>query len=197
MDYYWRRRAATIVQSWNPVRIVDVASGTGDLALAIRRKLPNAELTCVDFSPRMLDIARDKGIENIVVADALHLPFAAESFDCATVAFGLRNFEDWSGGVREMARVVKTGGHALIMDFSLPTWPILRVPYRFYLHRALPRIASLITGEVEAYKYLSESIEQFPSGDAMCELLKSNGFAHAQFERLSGGIVTIYTADKL
>ena len=152
-----------------------------------------ARIVCCDFSGEMLKVAREKGVAETVVADALDLPFAGDSFDCATVAFGLRNFQDWAGGLREMARVVRPGGHALIMDFSLPRYAVLRGPYRFYLHRVLPRFAALITGEVEAYRYLSESIERFPSGETMCRLMEENGFVTARSELLSGGIVTIYT----
>lgn len=144
----------------------------------------------------MLEFARRKGLKNLVVADALSLPFEPGTFDVATVAFGLRNFEDWAAGIREMARVIKPGGHALVMDFSLPRLSMLRAPYTFYLHRILPRVAALITGEIEAYKYLGESIEKFPSGEAMCELMRANGFANAAFESLTGGIVTVYTAQK-
>jgi demethylmenaquinone methyltransferase/2-methoxy-6-polyprenyl-1,4-benzoquinol methylase len=108
-----------------------------------------------------------------------------------TVAFGLRNMADWPAAVREMARVLRPNGHLLVLDFSLPKG-MLRPLYRAYLHWCLPWIAGLVTGERGAYQYLGESIENFPSGNAMCEMLRQNGFAEAKAEPLCGGIVTLY-----
>jgi len=196
MDYYWRRRAADIVAEWRPRTIGDVATGTGDLALALQKKLPDAEVTGIDFAPEMLELARRKGVHQVVLADAMSLPFADASFDCLTIAFGLRNLENWAVGLAEMSRVLKQNGHLLVLEFSLPNAPPLRSIYRLYLHRYLPFIGSVLTGERSAYTYLGESIEQFPSGSAMCQLILENGFTHATFELLTGGIVTIYTALK-
>jgi demethylmenaquinone methyltransferase/2-methoxy-6-polyprenyl-1,4-benzoquinol methylase len=197
IDFYWRRRAAEIVAGWRPRRIADLATGTGDLALALQKKLPDAEIVAVDFLPEMLDLARRKGVRQIVLADAMNLPFGDASFDCVTIAFGLRNLENWAAALAEMSRVLKTNGHLLVLEFSLPTTPILRAIYRFYLHRCLPLFGSFLTGTKTAYDYLGDSIEEFPSGGAMCELMAENGFTHQTFEPLTGGIVTIYTADKL
>src|SRR5256885_14562892 len=108
IDFYWRARAADIVASWQPGKIADLATGTGDLALALQKKLPDAEITGVDFLPEMLELARRKGLRQTMVADAMKLPFADSSFDCATVAFGLRNMEGWGGALREMSRELKT-----------------------------------------------------------------------------------------
>lgn len=192
-DFWWRRRAGKIVEDWQPKRVLDLASGSGDLALAIQRRLPNATIVAADFSPEMLEIARRKGVRKTVLADALQLPFERASFDCVTVAFGLRNMSDWSAALGEMGRVLCTGGRLLILDFSLPVGP-LRPAYRFYLHRCLPLLASLVTGQKAAYDYLGGSIEKFPSGEAMVELIERNGFAKASAELLAGGIATIYTA---
>jgi demethylmenaquinone methyltransferase/2-methoxy-6-polyprenyl-1,4-benzoquinol methylase len=196
IDFYWRRRAAEIVAGWRPHRIADVATGTGDLALALQKKLPDAEIVGVDFLPEMLDLARRKGVRQIVLADAMNLPFGDASFDCVTIAFGLRNLENWAAALAEMSRVLKTNGHLLVLEFSLPTTPILRAIYRFYLHRCLPLFGSFLTGTKTAYDYLGGSIEEFPSGGAMCELMAANGFTHTTFEPLTGRIVTIYTAQK-
>jgi demethylmenaquinone methyltransferase/2-methoxy-6-polyprenyl-1,4-benzoquinol methylase len=194
-DFLWRRRAAKIVEDWQPKRVLDLASGSGDLALAIQRRLPNATIVAADFSPEMLEIARRKGVRETVLADALQLPLESASFDCVTVAFGLRNMSDWSAALGEMGRVLRTGGRLLILDFSLPAGP-LRPAYRFYLHRCLPLLASLVTGQKAAYDYLGGSIEKFPSGTEMVELIERNGFANASAEPLTGGIATIYTAAK-
>lgn len=195
IDFWWRHRAAKIVKAWEPEHVLDLACGSGDLAVAIQRKLPDAEITATDFSREMLAMAHRKGVQRTVLADALHLPFGDGSFDCVTVAFGLRNMADWSAALREMARVLATGGHLLVLDFSTPSG-ILQPAYRFYLRRMLPRIAGLITGQQEAYDYLGSSIETFPSGKAMTQLIQDSGFDAAAAFPLTGGIATIYTAQK-
>jgi demethylmenaquinone methyltransferase/2-methoxy-6-polyprenyl-1,4-benzoquinol methylase len=195
LDFYWRDRASEIVREWNPSRVLDLATGSGDLALAVQKKLPDAEVTGADFCSEMLEVARAKGLTKTVVADALHLPFADASFEAVTVAFGLRNMSNWGAALREMARVLTPGGHVLIVEFSLPSG-LLRTPYRFYLHHLLPRIASLITGQQGAYEYLGDSIENFPSGDMMCVLIEESGFDRATARPMSGGIVTMYFASK-
>ena len=195
-DFLWRRRATRIVTGWRPREALDLATGSGDLALSLQRRLPEAIITAADFSPEMLEVARRKGVARTVLADALQLPFESGSFDCVTVAFGLRNMADWDRALCEMVRVLRSGGHLLILDFSIPTGALLSV-YRFYLHRCLPLLASIVTGEKAAYDYLGGSIEKFPSGTAMLELIERNGFSAATAEPLTGGIATIYSAQKL
>ena len=194
-DLLWRKRAAKIVETWRPRRVLDLATGSGDLALAMQRRLPEATITATDFSPEMLGVAQGKGVRKTVLADALSLPFPGESFECVTVAFGLRNMADWSLALREMGRVLRPSGHLLVLDFSLPAGA-LRPAYRFYLHRCLPILASLVTGQKAAYDYLGGSIEEFPSGDEMLRLIEQNGFTTASAHPLSGGIATIYVAEK-
>jgi demethylmenaquinone methyltransferase/2-methoxy-6-polyprenyl-1,4-benzoquinol methylase len=193
-DFYWRKCAANIVASWQPGKIVDLATGTGDLALALQKKLPDAEVTGVDFLPEMLDLAKRKGVRQTILADVMKLPFADASFDCVTIAFGLRNMENWRGALAEMSRVLRRDGHLLVLEFSLPTRPIVRTIYRFYLHRCLPLLGSFLTRKKSAYDYLGDSIEEFPSGHAMIDLIEASGFRHATLQPLSYGIVTIYTA---
>src|SRR4051812_44430857 len=118
-DFLWRRRAANIVAAWQPRDVLDLATGSGDLALAIRDRLPETKIVAADFSPDMLEVAREKGVANTVVADALQLPFENAAFDAVTVAFGLRNMADWDRALKEMARVLRNGGHILILDFSI------------------------------------------------------------------------------
>jgi len=196
LDFYWRARAAEIVEAWRPHTVADLATGTGDLARAMQMKMPHAELTAVDFLPEMLELARRKGVRRVVLADAMKLPFEDASFDCVTIAFGLRNLENCSAALTEMWRVLNAKGHLLVLEFSLPTTPILRAVYRFYLHRCLPLLGSFLTRKKSAYDYLGDSIEEFPSGNAMCELMRGTGYVSPSFERLTGGIVTIYTAAK-
>jgi demethylmenaquinone methyltransferase/2-methoxy-6-polyprenyl-1,4-benzoquinol methylase len=195
-DFLWRRRAAKIVAGWRPRAVLDLATGSGDLALTLQRRMLEARIIAADFSLEMLEVARRKGVANTVLADALQLPFEDASFDCVTVAFGLRNMADWDRALREMSRVLRERGHLLVLDFSIPTGA-LRPAYRFYLHRCLPLLASIVTGQKAAYDYLGGSIEKFPSGAAMLELIEKNGFAMATAEPLTGGIATIYTAQKL
>lgn len=195
IDFWWRRVAARTVKRWQPARVLDLATGSGDLALAIARELPQADITAADFSPEMLAIARRKGVERTIVADALKLPFADASFDAVTIAFGLRNMADWSAALREAARVLNAHGHLLVLDFSVPTGG-LRGPYRFYLHNILPRFAAALTGQKEAYDYLGASIESFPSGAAMLALVAATGFHSAVARPLTGGIATMYVAEK-
>jgi len=196
-DFYWRKCAANMVASWRPRKIVDLATGTGDLALAVQKKLPDAEVTGVDFLPEMLELARRKGVRETILADAMKLPFPDASFDCVTIAFGLRNMENWRDALVEMSRVLKRDGRLLVLEFSLPTVSIVRIIYRFYLHRCLPLLGSFLTRKKTAYDYLGDSIEEFPSGHAMIDLIEASGFKHVTFQPLSYGIVTIYTAQSL
>ena len=195
LDFLWRARAVRMVAAWQPRAILDLATGSGDLALAMQKKMPQAHIVGADFCLPMLQIAARKQLRPLVVADGTNLPFADASFDAVTVAFGLRNMESWPGALREMSRVLSPGGHLLILDFSLPH-PPLDAPYRFYLHRVLPKIAGALTGNRAGYEYLGESIESFPSGEAMCRLIEENNFRDARALPLAAGIVSIYTAIK-
>ena len=197
-DILWRRKVARMVAETHPKRLLDLATGTGDLAMEISRACPGLEITGADFSAPMLDYARSRKVPglSLVEADAMALPFAAESYDCVTVAFGLRNMARWGDAVWEMARVTRRGGSLFVLDFSLPTAPALRPAYRFYLHRVMPRVAGFITRQRDAYSYLAGSIEKFPSGEEMCDLLRANGYSTARAVPVSMGIATIYHAVK-
>ncbi len=195
LDIYWRRVTARELAQHAPRRVLDLATGSGDLALAIRRALPEAQIVGGDFCFPMLQVARRKHTLPLVVADGLHLPFRDAVFDAVTIAFGLRNMEDRSRALQECSRILVPGGQLLVLDFSLPEAP-LRAPYRWYLHTLLPRIAGVVTGEAEAYKYLGESIEAFPSGEKMCDLMRASGFATARSRTLSFGIVSLFIAGK-
>ena len=194
MDWFWRRRAAQIVRGWGAETLLDLATGSGVLAGTLKRYSPGTTIVGADFClPMLLEAQKAKRLDLIVVADAMHLPFDDTTFDGVTVAFGLRNMPSYLGALREMRRVLRPGGHLLVLDFSVPGgwW---QGAYRVYLHRCLPRIAGLVSGERDAYEYLAESIERFPRGAGMLELLNEAGFVEGKAEELTGGIVSLYTA---
>ncbi|MEO6786153.1 MAG: ubiquinone/menaquinone biosynthesis methyltransferase [Chthoniobacteraceae bacterium] len=193
LDFFWRRRAAKIVRGWKPARVLDLATGSGDLALALAKACPDAELLGADFCLPMLRAAQSKGVAKLIQADGMNLPLPDGAFDAVTIAFGLRNMESWQRGLAEIARVLRPGGHVLVLDFSIPR-PPFQTLYRFYLHRVLPGLARLLTGDRQAYEYLGASIESFPSGDSMNAMIEAEGFADARCEPLTGGIVSLYTA---
>lgn len=193
LDYFWRRRAGAVVRGWQPGRLLDLATGSGVLAASLARACPEATVVGADFSLPMLQRAQARGrVARLAVADAMRLPFGDGTFDAVTVGFGLRNMPSYRGALEETRRVLRPGGHVLILDFSVPSswW---RGLYRLYLHRCLPRVAGWACGERAAYCYLAESIERFPRGETMRTLLAESGFATATAEELTGGIVSLYT----
>ncbi len=195
-DVLWRQRALQMIADWRPRNLLDIATGTGDLALAVSRALPEVEVLGTDFCAPMLEVARRRGLQNVLEADALHLPLADASFDAVTVAFGLRNMADYAAALREFHRVLRPGGHLLVLDFSMPENPLLAALYRPYLHHVLPRIAGCITGNSGAYDYLGESIEAFPRGEAFLELLRDCGYCSPMQLPLFCGIASIYSASR-
>ena len=192
-DILWRKKVGRIVKSWQPKDILDVATGTGDLALELQKVCPESNLVASDFCPEMLAHATQRGVKNTQVVDAMNMPFADDSSDVLTVAFGLRNMADYPAALTEMRRVIRPGGHLLVLDFSTPEG-FLGKPYDFYLNNILPKIAGLLTGEEGAYSYLAGSIGDFPSGDPMVKLIEAQGFTDVKCAPLSGGIASIYTA---
>lgn len=192
-DILWRKKVGRMVKAWQPKVILDVATGTGDLALELQKVCPDARLLASDFCPEMLAHAATRGVKNTQVVDAMDMPFDDNSCDVLTVAFGLRNMSDYGAALTEMKRVIRPGGHLLVLDFSTPAG-LLQKPYDFYLNKVLPKIAGLLTGEEGAYSYLAGSIGDFPSGVAMNVLIESQGYTDVQNTPLSGGIAAIYTA---
>ena len=195
-DFLWRRRVAHAVATSvpSPQRILDLATGSGDLALALARACPEAEIIGADFCPEMLAIARAKGVAQTVEADAFALPFPDAAFDALTVGFGLRNMIPHDAALTEMARVLRDGGILAVLDFSMPTH--LARPYRFYLHKILPHIAGVIAGSPDAYRYLGNSIENFPRGQAMLDLIERTGFSGAKVFSQTFGVASLYIAHR-
>lgn len=196
IDVLWRKKTARMVAALRPSVVLDVATGSGDLAAAIHHTCPKATVLGLDFSAPMLQEAKKRGLENLVVADALNLPVRDASADVLTVAFGLRNMASWEDALREMSRVLRPGGSLFVLDFSLPSSRPVRAAHLFYLRKVMPRVAGLLTGERQAYEYLCTTIERFPSGESMCRMIMDNGFREASALPLSGGIASVYTAVK-
>jgi demethylmenaquinone methyltransferase / 2-methoxy-6-polyprenyl-1,4-benzoquinol methylase len=194
-DSLWRANVGAKVKSWKPAAILDIATGSGVLAHELKRQVPAARVVGADFCPPMLALARRRGISELVVADGLALPFQDARFDVVTIAFGLRNMASFDAALNEAGRVLRPGGHLLILDFSLPK-PPLRTLYRIYLHHVLPVLAGWLTGEPDAYHYFAGTIEEFPKGEAMLELLRRCGFLSCESRSLTAGIVTVYTGQK-
>lgn len=194
IDILWRRKVARIVAADSPRLVLDVATGSGDLAMAVAKASPEAEIVASDFCAPMLAEAAKRGVGNLVVADGLSLPFPENTFDALTIGYGLRNMADWAAAAREFSRVLKPGGRLVVLDFSLPRNGLLLGAYRFYLHRILPGLAGFLTGNREAYAYLGDSIERFPSGEKMLALLAENGFSGGSWEPQCGGISSVYSA---
>ena len=193
-DILWRKKVARMVRRWKPQQVLDVATGTGDLALEIQDACPGVEIVGSDFCAEMLEHASERGLAKTLVADAMDLPFEDASFDVVTVAFGLRNMVNYEGALKEMRRVLRPGGHLLVLDFSLPC-PPLKKPYQWYLHRVLPKLAGWLTRQADAYEYLGGSIEEFPMGEEMAALIGKCGFAEVGVEPVTFGVATIYTGE--
>ncbi len=203
IDRGWRRKLVHALERGAPGCVLDVATGTADLAIGIVRGIPGTEVTGVDLSPGMIEVGMqkvaDRGLTERVelqVADVAALPFAGGEFDAVTAAFGVRNFENIEGGLREMARVVRPGGMAAILEFSTPRGKIIPALYRFYFHRVLPVVGGWVSGDREAYRYLPLSVDGFPTPDAFVEMLRGAGFTDCHARALSGGIAYLYTGVK-
>jgi len=192
IDCLWRRTTAAHIAALNPQRILDLATGSGDLAQAVQAACPQAKVLGADFSVPMMREAQARKFHTLIAADGLALPFQDAVFDVVTVAFGLRNMASWPGALREMSRVLRPGGRLFVLDFSIPRTPGIRQLYLFYLKRVMPRIAGWITGQREAYEYLCGSIERFPSGRDMEALITTNGFLSATGRPLTFGIASLY-----
>ncbi|MGZ3865262.1 MAG: bifunctional demethylmenaquinone methyltransferase/2-methoxy-6-polyprenyl-1,4-benzoquinol methylase UbiE [Bacteroidia bacterium] len=197
----WRKKAVAVFKNKKPQFILDVASGTGDFAIESLKADPQ-KVTGVDISAGMLEIGKQKikklNLENKIelqLADAEHLPFADNYFDVITVGFGVRNFENLEAGLKEMQRVLKPGGDLVIIEFSKPSG-LFSYLYKFYFSYITPAIGKLFSKDHRAYSYLPESVEAFPYGKALCEILTMCGYTNAKAEKLTSGVASIYTASK-
>ena len=203
IDKGWRRKAIRQLQPFAPKTLLDIATGTGDFAILAAKMLKPEKLIGADISEGMMEIGRQKvkaeGLDSIVSfekEDCLNLSYADGTFDAVTAAFGIRNFADLDKGLKEMQRVLKPGGHLSIVELTTPvSFPIKQL-FRIYSHTVLPVYGRLISKDTSAYGYLTKTIEAFPQGERMMEILKKAGFAEASFKRLTFGICTMYFATK-
>lgn len=201
----WREKAIRAVSTdgFTPRRILDIATGTGDVALSLHQRYPEARITGLDLSEGMLDIARRKlesvpGHDklNFICGDSLALPFDDNTFDLVTVAYGVRNFSDLAEGYREMFRVLKPGGRLCVIELSRPVNPVLLAGYRLYSENVIPILGRLVSRDARAYSYLPESIAVCPQRDDMTALMSQIGFSGAYWKSLTFGSVCYYIASK-
>lgn len=202
IDKGWRRKVVRMIGAKKPSTILDIATGTGDLAIALS-KIPNTQITGLDLSAGMLKVGEEKiakkGLTtqiSLQQGDSENLPFEDNSFDAITVAFGVRNFENLEKGLSEIYRVVKPGGTVAVLEFSQPTGFPFKQVYRFYFKFILPTIGRMVSKDDSAYTYLPESVDAFPYGDRFIQILNKLGFSQPVAKEVTFGVATIYTATK-
>jgi len=202
IDRVWRKvavqKTAEYLKDRSTAICLDLCSGTGDLALELNRRL-DVSVVASDFCHPMLvrglekvRVAKRTRAIPVIEADSLALPFASGTFDAATVAFGLRNIVDTTAGLAEMKRVLKSGGAAIILEFSRPAVPVFRELFEFYFHHILPRLGGLISGQGSAYSYLPASVDRFPPQKELAKLMETVGFKDVGYRNLSGGIAALH-----
>lgn len=203
IDRGWRKKAIKQLAPFRPQTILDIATGTGDFAILSAQMLRPTRLVGADISEGMMAMGRQKveqlGLQGIISfekEDCLSLSYASDSFDAVTAAFGIRNFADLDKGLAEMCRVMKKGGHLSIVELTTPVSFPMRQLFHIYSHTVLPIYGRIISKDSSAYTYLTKTIEAFPQGEQMVEILKKAGFKEASFRRLTFGICTMYFATK-
>lgn len=198
VDLWWRRQAVRALWRCAPQTqtVLDVATGTGDLAFAALRHRPEATVVGLDLSRKMLRIAMEKRLARsiperrygLIAGNALTMPFRDSSFDAVMIAYGIRNMPDTAQAFRELRRVLRPGGHVLVLEFCLPPHPLLRRPYLFYFEKVLPRLGGWVSRDGEAYRYLPASVGAFIRPEAMSAFGAAEGFATQCIRLLTGGI---------
>jgi len=203
MDIRWRSmvsRQASTIDSKRSENVLDVATGTGDVAFAIS-KAGVTNVIGLDFAPEMIAAAKAKGIEKnsavtFQVGDAMHLPFADGTFDACTVSFGLRNMPDYGAAIKEMARILRPGGRFICLEMTPFKRPLLGPPFHFYFEQIVPVVGGVISGDAEAYKYLPQSVAAFPPAHELAELIKAAGLANVTYQLLGFGTVAIHSGTR-
>ena len=203
IDKWWRHRAIAHLQPHHPQSILDIATGTGDFAILAAEKLKPQRVVGADISEGMMAVGREKvhkhqldKVISFAKEDCLNLSFGDAAFDAVIAAFGIRNFQDLDKGLSEMYRVLKKGGLLCVLELTTPVSFPMRQLFKVYSHTILPLYGKMISHDKGAYDYLTASIEAFPQGEKMMEILSKAGFAETCFKRLTFGICTLYTATK-
>ena len=203
IDNFWRNKALNELKSISPQHILDVATGTGDVAIMASRKLNPYKITGIDISEGMLEIGRKKieklNLQNqieLILGDSEAIKYPDHSFDAVTVAFGVRNFQNLELGLSEIRRVLKPGGKLVILEFSKPKSSIIKIFYNLYMKVITPNIGKLFSKNKSAYSYLDASIKKFPEGSEMVNILSGLGYHQSSHKPLSFGICSIYVAIK-
>lgn len=202
-DKYWRKKVATLLPSGRDLAVLDLATGTGDQLVELYKSGRVSTGVGLDLAEKMLEIGRSK-ISSIGLSQKLRLqhgdagiiPFGENSFDVVSISFGIRNVTDVPNALVEMRRVLRPGGRALLLEFSLPGNPLMRSLYLFYFRHVLPLLGGLISGDNIAYRYLNQTVETFPYGESFCRLMTEAGFTQVAATPLTFGIATIYQGDK-
>ncbi|MCD2422946.1 bifunctional demethylmenaquinone methyltransferase/2-methoxy-6-polyprenyl-1,4-benzoquinol methylase UbiE [Niabella pedocola] len=202
-DVAWRKKAIGMLKKYRPQQVLDIATGTGDMALRAYKMLEPQQVTGVDISAQMLEVGRQKiakeGLSDRItleLGDSENLQFPNNRFDAAMAAFGVRNFENLEKGLSEMYRVLKPGGQLLIIEFSRPKPGLFKGLYQLYMNVVAPQIAGLLKQNKEAYQYLNKSARAFPERKDFTDILQKVGFSNARYKALTLGICCIYTAEK-
>jgi demethylmenaquinone methyltransferase/2-methoxy-6-polyprenyl-1,4-benzoquinol methylase len=203
IDHLWRKKTIKQLKSLKPKTMLDVATGTGDLAICALKNLNPDKITGIDISEQMLEFGKKKLIErrlndkiNLLQADSENIPFEDNSFNAITVGFGVRNFENLEKGLKEMRRVLTPGGKVAILEFSKPRKFPIKQLYNFYFKYILPTIGKIVSKDNRAYTYLPESVSKFPDREDFIAVLNNCGYQNARFISLSFGIASIYIAEK-
>ncbi|MDE6090608.1 MAG: bifunctional demethylmenaquinone methyltransferase/2-methoxy-6-polyprenyl-1,4-benzoquinol methylase UbiE [Duncaniella sp.] len=203
IDRLWRRKAVRLMRDIPHAEVLDIATGTGDLAILMAERLGGSHITGVDLSEGMVEIGcrkvADRGLSDrvtLTTGDCLCLPFADNSFDCITCAYGVRNFEDLAAGYREMQRVLRPGGLLVVLELSTPPSALVRPFYDIYTRYLIPTVGRMVSKDTRAYSYLPESIAAVPQRENMCEVMRGAGLTGCSYIPLTFGTCTIYTATK-
>ncbi len=202
VDIKWRNQAVSLAKSLKPKDILDVATGTGDMAIALKRAMPATIVKGLDFSANMLEIAKQKARNNnLEIAfeqgDGQELPFSDASFDLLTIAYGIRNFSDRPKGLSEFYRVLRKNGKLIILEFPPPSNDIFGKLFSYYFFQISPRIAGLFSGRRDAYEYLGESVREFPQPEDFTAMISNAGFVQTSFKRQLFDISVLYYGEKL
>lgn len=204
IDRYWRNQIKKNLPIGENLKVLDLATGTADVALVLGKSDKISHIDGIDMSKGMIELGKVKVKEqklenriNLFIADGCNLPQEDNTFDVTTVSFGIRNFPDFKKGLSEKYRVLKPGGRSMIMEFSLPSSAIVKFVYLFYFRTILPFVGNLLSGHGDAYSYLNQTVEDFPYGDDFANVMKEVGFKNVRFIPLTFGIATLYIGDKV